>query len=213
MYDYELTDRGKVALAVILALLFFFLPSAIIILSTVASPPPDIPVEDDSKASVSPPASPFETPPSVTAESPPPNGGGSNPPDTPPPTETGSGEHGADGGQSPSTPPGSGQGSVNSIEGTLSFLFSPYEYDRLDAGIYSMLDEFLTSPKNTRDNMIAVETPKLTDEIGEILIPAIADALSSKGVEEGRIEFISNQRIPLADAFEVNLYYLPQRGK
>ena len=76
-----------------------------------------------------------------------------------------------------------------------------------------MLDEFINSPKNTRDNVIAVETPKLTDEVGEIFIPAITDALSSKGVEEGRIAFITNQRIPLADAFEVNLYYLPQRGK
>ena len=76
-----------------------------------------------------------------------------------------------------------------------------------------MMDEFLSSPKNTLDNAIAVVTPKLTGEIREIFVPAIADALSLRGVDEGRIAYFTDQRVPLADAFEVNLYYFPRRGK
>ena len=212
MEGYELTDRGKIVLTVILAVLLFFLPAAILIFSAIASQPPDIPVNEDSKASAAPPPQ-SETPPPVITESPPPSGGGFNPPDTSPPTDGGAGEQEPPASTDPSPPPGTGQSVVDPIEGTLSFFFSPNEQNNLDAGTSSMLDEFLGSLKNTQDSIIAIETPKLTDEISDVFIPVITGALESRGVEDNRIAYITDQRIPLADAFEVNLSYVPRTGK
>jgi len=199
---YELTDRGKIMLTVILAVLLFFLPAAIMIISAISSQPSGIPDNEDSKASASPPTSSYESPPPVISESPPPSGGGFNPPDNSPSTD----------GQGPS-PPGSGQSSVDPIEGTLSFFFSLNGYDNLDAVTSSMLDIFLGSPKNIPGSAIAVETPALTYEVSEVFIPFIAGAFASKGVGENRIAYIVDQSVPLADVFEVNLSYISRREK
>jgi len=210
---YELTDRGKIVLTVVLVVLLFFLPAAILIFSAVASQPPKLPDDQDSRTSAAPTASPAETPPSIIAESPPPNGGGFNPPDTSPPIGSGSGEQGSPGGQGPPSPSGSGQGSVNPTEGTLSFLFSLNSSDSLDDETVVMLDVFLGSPKNTRDSVIAVETPQLSRELSEKFVSTIIGAFTSRGITENRIAYITNQNVPLADAFEVNLFYISRRPK
>ena len=213
MEGYELTDRGKIVLTVVLVVLLFFLPAAILIFSAVSSQPTSPPEELTSQASVTPPTTPAETPPSVITESPPPIGGGFNPPDTSPPKGDDPGEREPPVGQGPSPTPGAGQSSVNPTEGTLSFLFSPNLHSNLDDDTSSMLDVFLSSPKNTPDSIVAVETPQLPPEISEIFVPVIVGALASKGVSESRIAYITNQTVPLADAFEVSLSYISRRPK
>jgi len=202
---YELTDRGKIFITVVIVLLIFFIPAAILLYTAIANQPSMPPDDQGPQTSISP-------PPSIT-ESPPPNGGGFNPPDIPPPNGgEDPGEPGANG-QDPPRPPGSGQGSVNPTEGTLSFLFSPNIQDALDAETSSMLDEFLGSPKNTLDSIIAVETPQLTLEQSEAIVAAITGALSARGIQQSRIAYVTRPAVTEDDAFEVNMFYIIRRPK
>lgn len=212
MNGYVLTDRGKIVLAVILVVLIFFLPAVILIFSAIASPPPKAPDSEKPQASAAPPALPDEPPPVIT-KSPPPDGGGFNPSGMLPPTDGDPDEQGTTDGQAPSPAPGSGQGNADPIDGTLSFRFSPHFFEKLDAGTSALFDVFLSSHKNTRDSVIAVETPELTDEIKGVFIPFIVDAFVSKGVDESRIEYITDPGVPLSDEFEVVLYYISRGTK
>jgi len=209
---YELTDRGKIVLTLLLVLLLLILPSIVFTYCALTNQQDKPPDDQDAQISD---ILPSATPPPVIAESPPPNGGGFSPPETSRPDgDSGPGETGPPDGQGPARPTGSGQGSVNPIEGTLSFLFSPDTQDSLDAGTSSMLDEFLGSPKNTPDSAIAVETPRLPFWASEKFIALIAGALGSRGVEESRVAYITDPEAPLADdGFEVKMTYIARRTK
>jgi len=201
--SYELTDRGKIIITVVLVVLLLFLPAAILLYTAMTSQPSLPPENSDSQASFTPPPAPSETPNPPTTESPPPNGGGFNPPEVSPPN-----------GQDTNRPPGSGQNSVNPTEGTLSFLFSPNLHSTLDAESTSMLDEFLSSPKNTSQSIVAVETPQLPPEVFDVFVPVIVDAFTERGVVSNRIAYITDPTVPLADGpFMVNMSYITQRPK
>ena len=203
MERYELTDRGKIIITVVLVVLLLFLPAAILLYTAMTSQASQLPENSDSQASFTPPSPPIETPNPPITESPPPNGGGFNPPDVSPPN-----------GQEPDRPPGAGQNSVNPIEGTLSFLFSTNLQSALDAETSSMLDDFLTSPKNTPQSIVAVETPQLPFEVFEVFMPVIDKAFADRGVVSNRIAYIADMSVPLADGpFEVNMSYITQRPK
>jgi len=200
---YELTDRGKILITVVLVVLLLFLPAAILLFTAMTSQPSQPPDDHNSQASVSPPPLPVETPNPPITESPPPNGGGFNPPGIPQPN-----------GPDPSKPSESWQSNVNPIEGTLSFLFSPNIQSTLDNNTSSMLDLFLSSPKNTPDSIVAVETPQLPLETLDSFIPVITDALAERGVSNNRIAYITDSSVPLADgSFEVSLSYISRRPK
>ena len=212
MEGYELTDRGKIVLTLLLVLLLLILPSIVFTFCALTNQQEKAPDDQDAQISD---ILPSATPAPVIAESPPPNGGGFSPPEASPPDGgSGPGETGPTDGQSPARPPGPGQSSVDPIEGTLSFFFSPETQGPLDAETAYMLDEFLGSPKNTRESIIAVETPQLSFGVFEEFAALIAGALDSRGVEESRVAYITDPEAPLAEGgFEVNMSYASRRAK
>jgi hypothetical protein len=198
MEGYELTERGKIVIAVVLVLLFLLVPSAIMLYNAMASQAPQPPTNQESGASgTSPPVSNV-TPPPTISESPPPNGGGFNPPGLSPPNGNG---------QGPDNPHGIGQAVLDSTEGVLSFLFSPHLQNALDAETSSMLDRFLGLPKNTQGSMIAVEMPQLPSEDTEKVISVIAGAFSARGVSEQRLAYITYPTEDVEGPFAIKLSY------
>ena len=210
MEDYELTDRGKIVITIVLVVLLLFLPAAILLYTAMAGQPSQTPENPGSQALVT-----TENPdPSIT-ESPPPNGGGFNPGDAspqdvgevetqkPPPLFL----------QTPPKPTGSGQGIVNAIEGTLSFNFSPDVHSALSTETSLLLDAFLISPKNKPDSIVAVESPQLELKDSEKLVSVVNSALSTRGVPLNRIEYIMNETVPEADFFEVSMSYTTRLPK
>jgi len=209
---YELTDRGKIIITVVLVLLIFVLPAAILLYNAVASPDSPAPDDRDQQASAIPPSIPNGPQNPPITESPPPNGGGFNPPDNPQPNGNGQGITPSPNGQDPPEPPES-IGRVDSIEGTLSFLFSPDQHDRLGAGLLSMLDVFLGSPKNTQDSIIAVETPQLSLEDSERLISVVVSEITGRGIPQQRIAYATRLATPEDGSFEVKMYYIMRQPK
>ena len=214
MEGYELTDRGKIVITVVLVVLLLFLPAAILLYTAVAGQSAQPPDNPDSQTLVIPASRPAENPLPTTTESPPPNGGGFNPQDVSPPDGSGVQEITPPvNGQGSQKHPESGGGIVSAVEGTFSFLFSPGLHSKLDTETSSMLDEFLHSPKNRTDSIIAVETPQLKLEVSEKFVSVIAGALSERGVPQQRIAYITNQEVPEADYFEVKMSYISRSPK
>jgi len=204
MQSYELTERGKIVIAVVLVVLFFVIPAAILAYNARASQPAAPPVEQGSDPSGVPPAH-ISIPPPIISESPPPNGGGFNPPDISPPNGTG--------GQEPARPPDFGPTGGNPSEGTLSFLFSPNLQNTLDPETLSLLAVLLGSANNTEDNQIAVEMPQLSGEYADKLISAIINAFAAHGVSEQRIAFIAHPAGEVEGAIEISLSFIMSRPK
>ena len=202
MDSYELTERGKIVIAVVLVLLLLVLPSAILAYKAMAGQPSQPPEDQEAAASVDSLPAFTDSPQAAINESPPPDGGGFNQPYVPRPN-----------GQESARPAGSEQSHVDLIEGRLSFSFSPNGQNSLDAETSTMLDEFLTSPKNTPNSLIAVETPQLSYEYSSKLVSVVVDAFSERGVSEQRIAYITDPTVPLAETFEVNLSFITRRPK
>jgi len=207
---YKLTDRGKIFVTVVIVLIVLFLPAAILLLTGIAAQPSPPPTDNDSQAVVTP-------PPSVT-ESPPPNGGGFTPPDISSPNGGNGPENpevpedpedpSAANGQEPPQAPEVGQGSVDPVEGTLSFFFSPGLHEELDDETQSMLDVFLGSPRNTPDSTIIVETPQIPLADSDALFATIGSAFNSRGIHHNRVAYAMRPETAADDAFEVNLFYI-----
>ena len=212
MEGYELTDRGKIVLTVILVVLLFFLPAAIFIFSAMGEAPDKPPDELGAQTSGT---MPTATPPPAISESPPPNGGGFGQPEKSPQNGNGNPEgHGSTEAHGPVMPQESAQGRVNKAAGTLSFLFFPEGQGSLGDGASSMLDEFLGSPKNTPNSIVGVETPRLPFEVSREFTAIMVEALNLRGVEEQRIAYITTPDVPLEDgSFEVNMMYISRRPK
>ena len=211
--SYELTERGKIVIAVIIVL-FLIALSAVLMVKAIAnqsSAPPD---NQDPSASWTPPPSPVETQPVVT-DSPPPNGGGFNPPDTPSPTDDGGGGESAPpgNGRDPTKPPVFGPTGGNPSEGTLSFLFSPDFQEELDDETASLLDALLKSPENTLNSTIAVETLILSENYAEMLMTAVTGAFAAYGVPRHRIAHVLRLSATEDETFEVDLYFIPASEK
>lgn len=212
-HGYELTDRGKIIIAVVIALVFFLLPAAIFMFSALADKPPD---NLDPEASWTPPSI-VETPPSQTIQSPPPSGGDFSPPEVtiiPPETTTDNpGEDVPEDGNNQVDPPGPGPVGGNPSEGTLSFMFSPNLQETLDEKTASLLGEFLSFSGNTEDSVIAVELPLLSAEAKDNVINAVINAFAERGVPQRRLTFIVNQSGEAGDMFLVSLSYISQDSK
>ena len=207
MHSYELTERGKIVIAIILVVLILVLPAMILAYKAWAQPaqPPD---NNDSGGSGAFLPAPADTPSLITAESPPPNGGGFNPPDIFSPVDDGN-----PGGESLTSTPVSGQPSVDVNKGTLSFFFSPGQQDALDVVTASLLGTFLGSSKNTADSLITVEIPELPDEKSNDIITAVINAFAAFGVTEQKLTFMTISADITKDAFQVNLSFITQRAK
>ena len=237
MHQYELTERGKILVAIVLVLLLLLVPSVILLCGAMENQPPTPSGTHGSEASQSPPPSFAEISPPIISNSPPPTGGGFSPPDVtttngtvfiqpdvtptyyPPdvtPTFIPPNELPTDGGsviQETPKPPDYGPTGGNPSRGTLTFLFSPDKQNTLDAETLSMVDTFIKSPSNTRSSLIRVETPKLSAEDTEKLASAVTKAFTDQGVPESRISYSVNQNEVEEDSFEVNLSYIPRDVK
>ena len=116
-------------------------------------------------------------------------------------------------GNDQSPPPSPGHSGGDPSNGTLSFFFSPSLQSELDLETKSMLQSFLNSTSNTRNNTIIVETPRLTEKNSDILMSAIRSAFTPLGVSGLRLSHTSRSFLPVGEVFEVNLYYTPGTGK
>lgn len=207
MRDYELTDRGKILIAVVIAVLFLLIPAGILVFSAFADRPPN---EPDAEASGAPPASNVEADPSQPLNSPPPTGGDFNPPDVQP-TESGDSQTDV---KDPADPVDAGLViGGNPSEGTLSFLFLPGASDTLDDETLAALDMFVSAPWNSDKNRIVVELPHAPGNAEDMVISAIISAFSERGILEQRLVFIVSPDSMEDGLITVNMYYVPYETK
>ena len=209
MYSYELTERGKIIIAIVLVVLLLVVPSAILAYKAWASPPDE--TDDPPKAS-EPVYDPPDEPPPVIKDGPLPNGSGLNPPNEPPPIiedppQNGNGESGP---HDPDPPHSSNFGliDVNPSLGILSFFFAPDLQNTLDAGTVSKIGTFLDSPKNRVCVQIAVEMPLLSSEDSSKLISAIGNAFAPHGVTQDNLVYITYKSDVVEASFEVKMSFI-----
>ena len=208
MNGYELTERGKIVIALVLVLLLLLVPSAILALKAMAIQSSQETENIDTESSrESQPTLVEPSAPEIADESPP-EGGGFNPPDIFPP------DNSSLSGEPESVKPHvSVQDSGGFTVGTLTFMYSPGLQDTFDAEILSALIDFLRSPGITPDCLIAIETPLLSGEDAERFISVVISAFAANGVREHQLDFIA---LPLADSdgmFQVTMYYMKNNGK
>jgi hypothetical protein len=198
LYNYELTERGKIIIAIVLVLLLLVLPSTILaVRAWNTSPPP--PVDDPSHTTD---PEPGDDLPEIS-NGPLPDGSGLNPLDPPEqePPQAGNEEHDYD-------PPEFGPIDLNLPDGTMLFLFSPEVQEVLDSETISMLSEFVTSPKNTADAQIIAEIPALPEEEASMLIAAINDAFALYGVSHEDLSYVVYQSNEDERSHEVKLSFV-----
>jgi len=222
MYSYELTERGKIIIAIIIVILVFVLPSVILAINAWSNTAPPI---DDPPRSEAPGTN--DTP--AISNGPLPDGSGFDPIDPPevddneqdpydPPEEQDDPPY-----EEPVEPveplepeesPEFGFVNLNRARGTMQFTFSPEHQVALDEDTISALADFITSPRNTARAHISVETPSLSTEDSAIFRSAITDALTQHGVNANSLVFNANSASAYEGAFEVILsFQQPASGK
>ena len=206
MRGYEFTERGKIVIAVVIAIPLFIIAITLAVIAwNNSQPPPDDP------PSHSVPYSPEEDP--EISDKPLPDGSGFTPHE---PSEPDGGEQGEfDPDPDPDSDdsqacvnPEFGPVRVNSSEGTMHFWFSPDRGESLDETTVSMISEFLASPKNTDDAQIVVEMPQLPEEKLSVLINAVIKAFAEHNIPQEALAYSIYQADLDEDAFEVKLYFL-----
>jgi len=213
--SYKLTDFGKTLIVVLLMVLLFVISVFALTIgscSRVSPPTDDLPQSSPSpqngyEITPTPPITPNPSPGNVTPSPAPDSLETAKPPSTPDPDRNGDDGNGNDIRET-------GPVGLNIAEGTMSFLFSPQKQDSLDDDTASMLSEFLSSPKNTKDALIQVEMPGLDDDTISVLLSAVTTAFSSYGVPLSDIVYIKNTSEVTEHYFEVKLsYYTPTESK
>ena len=211
MQGYELTERGKIAIAIILAI---FLIVLAVILAIRVWNGSSSPFDNQNRTSEQEQA---YTPPEISS-TPSPEGNGTPPEDAPENGEQGSfdppqepaDEPSEDTVQDPSEettdsteldeeepPQEEGQSalpvvagpSLNRSAGTMSFRFSPSSQDSLDEDTIAMLGDFLDSPANTANSRVVVSIPRLPETETAKIIAAVTDAFAEQGVEQRDLAF------------------------
>ena len=213
MYSYELTERGKIIIAIIIVVLVFLLPSVIFAVKAINSTPP--PIDDPPHAAA---PEPGDTP--VITDRPLPDGSGLDPIDPPetdekddepyePPVEP---EEVPE--EQPEEVPEFGFVDLDRTRGTMKFTFSPGHQIALDEDTISALADFVTSPRNTARAHISIETPSLTSEDSTIFQAALTEALAQHGVRRDKLVFNANSSSTYERAFDVILsFQQPTSGK
>jgi len=233
--SYELTERGKIIIAVALVILLV-LTSTILAVKAWAgtAPPPD----DPPVTAVPLPATPDDDLPEIPE--PLPDGSGSdpleheddptdNPADAPTddpvddpandpvgepmeqdPPQSENGEDGSS--DTPGEQQEFGPVSLDISKGTMVFIFSPAQQDTLDPETTAMLGEFITSPKNKTDTQVLVEMPGLSQEDATTVISAVTKAFNLYDVTRKDLIFRTFQTDAKGGPFEVMLsFYDPPR--
>jgi len=203
MQNYELTERGKIIIAVIIAVLLLVLSVAILAVWN-SSPP-----AEDPPQAYAPEPEPEESP--TISDRPLPDGSGLDPlepegdvDDEPgvsePPEETQP--------ETPAEPLEIGPISLDRQEGVMYFAFSPELQDSLDDDTVAMLGEFISSPKNTGNIQIAIEMPNLPDDERATLVKALSDALAQHSNKQYDFVYITYRSGAENRTFEVRLSFL-----
>jgi len=97
--------------------------------------------------------------------------------------------------------------SLDRAEGTMAFNFSPTTQDSLDEATVSMLSDFITSPRNTRNSQIVVEVPRAFEADSPVVLEAISKALAPHGVKEDDIIMTTYRTQANERSFEVRLSF------
>ena len=241
MKSYELTERGKIIIAVVLVILLLVLPSTILAIKAWAgtAPPPDDPpvtasplpatADDDLPENPEPlpdgsgsdPLEHEDDPTDVPADNPA-DDEADDPTDEPAddpaveptdqvPPPSDNGEDGSS--DTPGEPQEFGPVSLDISKGTMVFIFSPALQDTLDPETTAMLGEFITSPKNKADTQIMVEMPSLSQKDTTTVISAVTNAFARYDVTRKDLVFITLQTVAQEGPFEVILsFYDPPRN-
>ena len=217
MNSYELTERGKIFVAVVLVLLLLLVPSAILLCTAVARQPARNNEPQGAIPSGSPPQSSVVTPTPELPASPLPSGSGLDTPNVEPNDDEIDGnddinddeDAGAEGAQDPIITCIPDQDGVTRVECVLSFMFSPDMQDSLDDATLVNLRGFVNSPDNTDDSSIAIEIPKLSEADAQKLLKALDSAFADLGISEQRLVYISDKTVTAQGTFEVNLSFIP----
>ena len=206
MHGYELTDRGKVALALCLVIPILILSTLIAFFAfrnTLYEVPPQDDLHNISSA----------TDPSPSQPQPP--GNGSFTPsddydsaDDSEPDSSASDDYDINDDDDSIYPESVGSPTVNVSAGRFTFFFSVNNQDSLNNEIEVMLDMFLSSPKNVPGSLIVIETPVLSIDDSRAFMSVIIGALEGKNIDIDRITYIVDPEIPFTEYFEVNLYYV-----
>jgi len=219
MKGYEVTERGKIFIAVVIVIIMITLAVIIALRAWSSSPPPS----DNQSHNIEPGPDYTDTPP-VIADTPLPDGSGSYPYDSEdPPGEQGSfdpspevpeepdepsEEEPDETPEEPPEPPQYGPISLNRSGGTMSFLYAPAEQDALDSDTVSMIEDFITSPRNTANARIVVEIPQLSENDRASLVSAVTEAFAKHGVAQRDLTFIANQSSPADGSYEVKISFV-----
>ena len=97
--------------------------------------------------------------------------------------------------------------SINVNEGTMRFWFSPSSQDYIDANITSLIGDFLESPQNTSSSEIVVEIPNLSDSERQSLISIVTDAFAEHGVAQRDLSFAPYLLNSNVGVFEIRLHF------
>ena len=231
MKSYELTERGKIIIAVALVIILLVISTILAIKAWAGTaPPPD----DPPVTAVPLPATPDDDLPEIPE--PLPDGSGSDPleheddPTDDPadydeddPAEDPAGEpieqdppQGDNGEAGSSDTPGEqpefGPVSLDISKGTMVFIFSPALQENLDPETTTMLGEFITSPKNKTETQILVEMPSLSQADTITVISAVTKAFAQHEVTRKDLVFITLPTETKGGPFEVMLsFYDPPR--
>ena len=204
MYSYELTERGKIIIAIVIVLLLLVVPSIVLAVNAWnnATPP-----EEPPRTTV---PEQGETP--AITDRPLPDSSGLEPDDT---SEVDDSEPAPidppqvpdEDLEEPDEIPESGFVSLDRTRGTMKFTFSPDHQESLDTDTISALADFVTSPRNTARAQISIETPSLSNEDSVIFRAAITEALAQHGVKTDNLVYTSYGSTAYERTFEVMLSF------
>jgi len=233
MKGYEITERGKIIIVVLLVLIVLIIPSVFISINalvreTPQEDPPGITEttpqpEDDLTGENSDEMTNRPWPPGGdnemlggpdnenpdsgnTVDIPPEEGNGAPmPPDASDSSDSSDASQGE--------PPEQGLVGLNVAGGTMAFVYFPGVQNVLDAETSAALEEFLRSPRNVENARIIVQFPQLTEGDRLNVVNAILNELTGHGVPRQDIVFFTIDETVEGESFEVSLsFQAPQVG-
>lgn len=195
MKDYELTERGKLLICILLLILIIIIPGVIVYFGDWGGSPIHL---DDPPQTVVILPNPQDDP--EISDRPLPDGSGLNPLDPPEQElpQNGNGDVGNGNGEQgsfdppqeePHEEPKFGPVSINQAEGTMLFRFSLELQDSLDEDTIEMLGEFIASPRNTASAKILVEMPRMSVDDTTSVVSAVIEAFAIHGVARRTLIF------------------------
>ena len=213
MRNFELTERGKIVLAVIIVIPILILSIILAILAFSGDPPnPSSPdakneglTQDQIEILIEPPDNGGFPPPDDEDEF-----ASQQPPDIAVDPSDNDAPDEADDNNNEDTdlPDDIGSPTVNLTAGTFTFYFSINHQSAPDRESLILLDMFLSSSKNKPDSIIAIITPRLSADDNTAFMTIMTSVLGERNIPSDRIMQIIDPAIPLGEFFEINMSYI-----